>query len=74
MIKRIVILFSILAVALFLFGFEGKVLLKEYKAKNPEEEKIIEALISYEKAYNEHNLEQAFSYCTETAKLRLSDN
>jgi hypothetical protein len=35
-----------------------------------EEEKIIEALISYEKAYNEHNLEEAFSYCTEKVKLR----
>ena len=70
MIKRIVTLLSILAVALFLFGFEGKVLLKEYKAKNTEEEKIIEALISYEKAYNEHNLERAFSYCTETVRLR----
>jgi hypothetical protein len=49
---------------------EEKALLGDYKAKNPEEEKIIEALISYEKTYNKHNLEEALSYCTETAKLR----
>jgi len=68
--RRITILFSLLVVSSFLYGFEGKVLLGDYKAKNPEEEKIIEVLISYEKAYNKHNLEGALSCCTETAKLR----
>lgn len=67
--RRMTILFSLLVVSSFLYGFEGKVLLGEYKAKDTEEEKIIEALISFEKAYNEHNLEGALSYCSETAKL-----
>ena len=68
--NKMLIIFSLFVGSLFLYGFEGKVLLGDYKAKNAEEEKIIEALISYEKAYNEHNLEGAFSYCTETVKLR----
>lgn len=67
--NKTLIIFSLLVGSLFLFGFSGKVLLGDYKAKNAEEEKIIETLISYEKAYNEHNLEKAFSYCTETVKL-----
>jgi hypothetical protein len=68
--KKTLILFSLLVASLFLYGFEGKVLLGDYKTKNAEEKQIIEALISYEKAYNEHNLEGALSYCSETAKLR----
>ena len=69
MIRRIVMLFSLLAVSLVLFGFEGKVLLKEYKAKNAEEENIIAALIAYEKAYNEKDKERLLSSYSADAKL-----
>ena len=67
--NKTLILLCLLMGSIFLFGFEGKVFLGDYKAKNTEEEKIIQTLISYEEAYNEHNLEGAFSYCTETVKL-----
>jgi len=67
--NKTLMIFSLLVGTLFLCGFEGKVLLGDYKAQNAEEEKIVETLINYEKAYNEHNLERAFSYCTESVKL-----
>ena len=70
MTKRIVTFFPLLAAALFLFGFDGKVLLSEYKAKNFEEESIIEALIDYEKAYNEKDKERLLSFFSADAKLK----
>ena len=69
MMRKIVIIFSFLAVSLFLFGFEGKVLLKEYKAKNADEEKIIAALIGYEQAYNDQDKERLLSFYSADAKL-----
>lgn len=68
--NKTLILLCLLMGSVFLFGFEGKVFLGDYKAKNTEEEKIIQALISFEKAYNEHNFEGVFSHCTEDVKLR----
>ena len=69
MIRKMIILFSFLAVSLFLFGFEGKVLLKEYKAKNADEEKIIAALMDYEQAYNKNDKVKLLSFYSEDAKL-----
>lgn len=67
--RRMPVLFSLLVVSLFLFGFEGKVFLGEYKAKNAEEEKIIETLTNFEEAYNKHNLDGALSHCSATVKI-----
>ena len=67
--NKTLILLCLLLGSLFVYGFEGKIFLGDYKAKNTEEEKILLSLIGFEKAYNKHNLEGAFSYCTETVKL-----
>lgn len=69
MAKRILTLFSLLFAALFLFGFDGKVLLSDYKANNAEEEEIIATLIDYQKAYNENDKEKLLSFFREDAKL-----
>ena len=69
MIRKIMSIFIFLAVSLFLFGFEGKILLKEYKAKNADEEKIIATLINYEQAYNAHDKDKLLSFFSADAKL-----
>jgi len=69
MVKRIVALFSVLIAALFLFGFDGKVLLSDYKANDAEEENIIATLIDYQKTYNDNDKEKLLSFFSEDAKL-----
>lgn len=69
MIRNMMIILSILVVSIFLFGCGGKVLLKEYKAQNAEEEKIIATLIDYEQAYNAHEKDKLLSFFSEDAKL-----
>ena len=70
MAKRITALFILLAAALFLFGFDGKIILSDYKANNAEEEKIIANLIDYQKAYNEKDKDRLLSFFSADAKLK----
>lgn len=70
MAKKFVILSLSMVAALFLFGFDSKVLLSDYKTNNAEEEKIIATLINYQTAYNEKDKGRLLSFFSADAKLK----
>jgi hypothetical protein len=59
--RKFLMLALVVILSFFCFGFEGT-LLKDYQTKNQNGKDILATLISFEEAYNNHDIEKVLSY------------